>query len=94
MSPISSSSSVPPWASSKRPFFCPVAPVNAPRSCPNSSLSISSRGIAAQLTLMNGPLAPLARLVDRPRHQLLAGAALALDQHPRPRRPDPRDLPL
>ncbi len=30
------------------------APVNAPRSCPNSSLSSSSRGTAAQLTLTNG----------------------------------------
>ncbi len=31
------------------------APVKAPFSCPNSSLSISSRGIAAVLTATNGP---------------------------------------
>ncbi len=31
MSPISSRKIVPPFASSKRPFFSPTAPVNAPR---------------------------------------------------------------
>jgi hypothetical protein len=45
---------VPPSASSNRPRLRAVAPVNAPRSCPNSSDSISSGGIAAQLTLTNG----------------------------------------
>ena len=38
-----------------------MAPVNAPFSWPNSSLSISSDGIAAQLTFTNGPLARLER---------------------------------
>ena len=33
-----------------------MAPVKAPRSWPNSSLSISSRGIAAMLMATNGPL--------------------------------------
>ena len=37
-----------------------VAPVNAPFSWPNSSLSISSRGIAAMLIATNGPVAALA----------------------------------
>ena len=54
MSPISSSSSVPPCACSKKPRLRPCAPVNAPRSWPKSSLSISSRGIAAQFTRTNG----------------------------------------
>src|SRR5207253_9247211 len=32
ISPTSSRKSVPPWATSKRPIFCAMAPVNAPRS--------------------------------------------------------------
>ena len=47
-SPTSSRKSVPPCASSNRPMRRSVAPVNAPRSCPNISLSTRSRGIAAQ----------------------------------------------
>ena len=39
-----------------RPDLRVVAPVKAPRSWPNSSLSISSRGIAAMLIATNGPL--------------------------------------
>ncbi len=54
MSPISSSISVPPSASSMRPAREAVAPVNAPFSCPNSSLSINSPGIAVQFTTTNG----------------------------------------
>ncbi len=54
MSPISSKNNVPPCACSKKPRLRPDAPVNEPRSCPKSSLSMSSRGIAAQFTLMNG----------------------------------------
>jgi len=46
---------VPPSATSNSPRFLAIAPVNAPRSWPNSSLSISSGGIAAQLTLTNAP---------------------------------------
>ena len=45
---------VPPSARSNHPFRCATAPVKAPFSCPKSSLSMSSFGIAAQLTLMNG----------------------------------------
>ena len=53
-SPTSSRSRVPVCASSKRPIRRSVAPVNAPRSCPNISLSTRSRGIAAQFTRTNG----------------------------------------
>ncbi len=55
-SPISSRKMVPPSAASNFPIFCRWAPVKAPRSCPNSSLSSRSRGMAAQLTLTNGLL--------------------------------------
>ena len=54
MSPISSRNSVPPSACRKRPADARCAPVNAPRSCPNSSLSIRSRGMAAMLRATNG----------------------------------------
>ena len=83
---------MPPSASSNRPRLRAVAPVKAPRSWPNSSVSISSGGIAAQLTLTNGLSARALGAVDRARDQLLAGAALAGDQHARPRRRDLRDL--
>ena len=39
------------------PRFCRSAPVNAPRSCPNSSLSSSVSGSAEQVMFMNGLLA-------------------------------------
>ena len=42
------------------------APVKAPRSWPNSSLSSSSRGIAAQLTLTNAPAGGGECVVDGP----------------------------
>ena len=80
MSPISSRNSVPPCASSKRPRRSVLAPVKAPRSWPNSSASSRSRGIAAAFSATKGPPAR-AMAVQRPRHQLLAGAGLARDQH-------------
>ena len=49
-SPISSRNSVPPFATSNFPGRSAMAPVKAPRSCPNSSLSSSSIGTAARLT--------------------------------------------
>ena len=55
MSPISSRNSVPPCACSNLPRRCCVAPVKAPFSWPNSSLSMSSPGMAAQLSFTNGP---------------------------------------
>ena len=59
----------------------PAAPVNAPFSWPNSSLSISSVGMAAQLTFTNGPRRERALAMDVRRQQLLAGARLAGQQH-------------
>jgi hypothetical protein len=44
----------PPLASSNRPIRCASAPVNAPRSWPNNSLSRSPSGIAAQFTFTKG----------------------------------------
>ena len=55
-SATSSRKSVPPAATSKRPARSRTAPVKAPRTCPNSSLSSSSPGSAPQLTATNGPL--------------------------------------
>ena len=55
MSPISSRNSVPPSACSKRPRRMVCAPVKAPRSWPNSSLSSKSLGMAAVLMATNGP---------------------------------------
>ena len=88
-SPISSRNSVPPVASSNLPSCCLCAPVNEPRSWPNSVLSTSSCGIADRLTAMNGASPPARLAVEQPRQQLLAGAALAEDQH---RRRQLRDL--
>ena len=53
ISPISSNRMVPPSASSKRPRRRDTAPVNAPRSWPNSSLSNSVSVSAAQCTRTN-----------------------------------------
>ena len=67
------------------PRTCPrgarSAPVKAPFSCPKSSLSTSSRLIAAQFIATNGLRAARAAVVERLRDQLLAGAALAADEH-------------
>ncbi len=54
ISPISSRKSVPSSASSNRPMRRSAAPVNAPFSWPNSSLSISDSGSAPAFTAMNG----------------------------------------
>ena len=53
-SPISSRKRVPPSASLEAPLRLRIAPVKAPRSWPNSSLSISVGGSAAQLTHHHG----------------------------------------
>ena len=45
---------MPPSAASKRPSRFLTAPVNAPRSCPKSSASMSDGGTAAQLTTTKG----------------------------------------
>ena len=57
ISPISSRNSVPPSADSNRPTRRSVAPVNAPRSCPNSSLSSRFSESAAQCTATKAPRA-------------------------------------
>ncbi len=62
ISEISSSSSVPPVASSNLPMRRAIAPVKAPFSWPNSSDSSRLSGIAAQLTEMNGARARCERL--------------------------------
>ena len=54
--------------------------MKAPFSCPNSSLSSSVSGSAPQLTAMNG-LPRRGESRESPRDQLLARAALALDEH-------------
>ena len=50
ISPISSRNRIPLSACSNLPILCLTAPVNDPFSCPKSSDSISSCGIAAQFT--------------------------------------------
>ena len=70
-------------ASSNRPLRWPTALVNAPFSWPNSSLSSSVSGSAAQFTATSGPLRLVGRFVDGAGHLLLAGAGLAFDQHRR-----------
>ena len=46
---------VPPAATSNRPGLDRTAPVKAPRSCPNSSLSNRGAGMAPQLTDTKAP---------------------------------------
>ena len=48
---------MPPSASAKRPRLAVCAPVKAPRTCPNSSLSSRPSGIAVQLIGTNAALA-------------------------------------
>ena len=55
MSPTSSRNSVPPAASSILPSVVLTAPVKAPFSCPNSSLSSRFSGMAAQLIATKAP---------------------------------------
>ena len=47
---------MPPWACSKQPAERSMAPVNAPFSWPNNSLSIRVSGKAAALIATKGPL--------------------------------------
>ena len=67
----------------EQPVRGPAAPVKAPRSWPNISDSSSSCGIAAQLTGTKARPRRADRRMDRLRDDLLAGAALAGDQHGR-----------
>ena len=70
-------------ASSKRPICLASAPVNAPFSRPNSSLSMSVLGIAAQLMRTMTAAAPRALFVNLRRDELLARPRLAEQQHRR-----------
>ncbi len=77
---------------SRRGTACPLRPagtglsgrscasVKAPLAWPNSSLSSRLSGRAAQLTATKGRSARRLSLCDCPRHQFLAGSALAGDQ--------------
>ena len=91
-SDISSRSSVPRFARSNAPSTRLIAPVNAPFSWPNSALSISPSGSAAQFSLMKGLswrslMSWIARannslpVPDSPRRRTVArvGAAVATD---------------
>ena len=77
ISPISSSMIVPRLANSNLPTRDDCAPVKAPRSCPNSSLSSSSDGRAAQLTFTKPCRAAAGAPVQLARDDFLADAALA-----------------
>ncbi len=90
MSPTSSRNSVPPSASSNLPMRCDIAPVNEPFSCPNSSLSMRSSGMAAQLTSTKGSLGAIRKLVELPGDELLSRSVLSHDEHPRVGRSDAR----
>ena len=80
-------------ATSNSPGLSRTAPVNAPRTCPKSSDSSSVSVSAAQLIETNGPAGARALVVDQPNDELLAGAALAVDQDRRVQRRDtPREL--
>ena len=80
-SPISSRNSVPPSAAATFPSVAATAPVNAPLTWPNSSLSSSSAPRLGQLTVTNGPERPPAPGMDRPSQDPLARPALSPDQH-------------
>ena len=54
ISPISSKNIVPEFAARNLPSFLSTAPVKAPFSCPNNSLSNNSEGIAGQFTAILG----------------------------------------
>ena len=86
ISPISSRNSVPPCAASNWPMRRSCAPVKAPFSWPKSSLSSSVSRDRGAVDDDEALVAARAEIVDGARDQLLAGAALAGDQHRRARR--------
>ncbi len=81
MSPTSSNSTVPPCASSSKPFRSWLAPVKEPRRWPKSSPSTRPGESAARQIGTNGPLLRRLWRWIAPRHQLFAGSALTRDQH-------------
>ncbi len=60
-----------------------MAPVNAPFSWPNSSLSSKPAGNGRAIQLDEGAIAARAQAMNGARQQFLAGAGLALDEHGR-----------
>ena len=72
---------MPPSACSNMPTLVSLAPVNAPRTWPNSSLSNSVSTTAEQLSGMKRRAWRGPSRVQRLGDQLLAGAGLAGDQH-------------
>ncbi len=88
---ISSRNSVPPSASSKRPTRSFFASVNAPLTWPNISLSNTVSARLPMLTVTRLRSRRGERVVNQPRDEPLAAAALARDQHVRIRRRDALD---
>ena len=80
---ISSRNSVPPSASSKRPTRSFFASVNAPFTWPNISLSNTVSARLPMLTVTRLRSRRGERVVNQPRDETLAAAALARDQHVR-----------
>ena len=72
---------MPPSASSNKPFLFWCAPVKAPLTWPNSSLSSRFSGSAPQLMGMNDLIFALGVLVNRARDEFFAGARFALNQN-------------
>ena len=81
ISEISSSSSVPPVASSNLPMRRAIAPVNAPFSWPNSSDSSRFSGDRRAVDRDERLARAVRAGVDVARQHLLAGAGFAGDQH-------------
>jgi hypothetical protein len=72
---------VPPSANSMSPMRRASAPVKAPRSWPKSSALHEGVGDRAAIDGHERRRRPPAALVERPRHEFLAGARLAGDEH-------------
>ena len=83
---------MPPCASSKRPIFCAMAPVNAPFLVAEQLALEQARGNRRAVQLDEGARATAAQVVDRAGDQLLAGPRLALNQDRRVGRRDDLDL--
>src|ERR1019366_1406314 len=81
ISPISSRNSVPLSASSSRPIFLLTAPVKAPFSLPNNSLSSNPRRNRRAVQFDETIAGAQAQPVDRPRHQFLSCSRFAQQQH-------------
>ena len=71
----------PPAAASSRPGLSFHAPVNAPFTCPNSSLSSRCSASVVHAMVTNGSPRRGLQRVDRAREHVLARAALAEQQH-------------